>query len=656
MATYRSDIDGLRALAVLPVVAFHGGLAGFGGGFTGVDIFFVISGYLLTGILMRELDEDRYTLAGFYVRRARRILPAVTVVVLTCLVASFYMMAPGQFAQTAQAARGVATISANMYFARITADYWDQSSLADQPLLHTWSLAVEEQFYVGLPLLLWLLHRLGTAGRGDTARARRIALAVLAAMGVASMACAQWLLDVRPGDAFYLVLPRTWELLMGSLLAIWLHRRPSMGRPWLRDAAGWFGIALVAVSITWLHERMPFPGLAALLPCLGAALVIGSGSMGWGPVQKLMSMPPLVWVGKVSYSLYLWHWPVLVLVNSAGWYGRGLPYVPLSLQFAVMLLLSWLSWRFVEQPFRHGRLQAWGSRRVLAVSAASLAVLWACGAAAKHIAEEGWLIEMSTPQLALQLENDQLATPGIRCEGSDDPVVIRQDGGGCLVGTGEGAPRFALLGDSHARMYAEGVDMLMREHQGRAIVMARSSCVPAIGIEPPTRRECRDLTQASLDFLVRSDIPLVVLAGYWIDLAENDDRARLLAQGLEATVVNLLASGKRIVLLMDVPELLDDRQAYRAALRSVREGGNPIFGQIFDEHIEAQSRIYFYLKKIAKKHGIATIDPADSICSINGCLIANQGRALYRDKHHITNETAIQYRNIFLPLLKQVDK
>ena len=140
MATYRSDIDGLRALAVVPVVAFHGGLAGFSGGFTGVDVFFVISGYLLTGILMREMDEDRYTLTGFYVRRVRRILPAVTVVVLSCLVAGFYMMAPSQFAQTAQAARGVATISANMYFARIKADYWDQSSLADQPLLHTWSL------------------------------------------------------------------------------------------------------------------------------------------------------------------------------------------------------------------------------------------------------------------------------------------------------------------------------------------------------------------------------------------------------------------------------------------------------------------------------------------------------------------------------------
>ncbi len=197
----------------------------------------------------------------------QRILPAVTVVVLTCLVASFYMMAPGQFAQTAQAARGVATISANMYFARASRQTTGYSSLADQPLLHTWSLAVEEQFYVGLPLLLWLLHRLGTAGRGDTARARRIALAVLAAMGVASMACAQWLLDVRPGDAFYLVLPRTWELLMGSLLAIWLHRRPSMGRPWLgRGGLVWHRARCGQHHLAPRTHALPGPRGAAALP------------------------------------------------------------------------------------------------------------------------------------------------------------------------------------------------------------------------------------------------------------------------------------------------------------------------------------------------------------------------------------------------------
>lgn len=652
MAAYRSDIDGLRALAVLPVVAFHGGLAGFSGGFTGVDIFFVISGYLLTGILMRELDEGRYTLAGFYVRRARRILPAVTVVVLVCLLAGFFLMAPGQYAQTAQAARGVATISANMYFARIKADYWDQSSLADQPLLHTWSLAVEEQFYVGLPLLLCLLHRVGMAGSGDARRARLIVLAVLAVVAVVSFVYAQCLLQLRPGDAFYLVLPRTWELLTGALLAIWLHSGPSRAPAWVRDGAGWLGLALVVASIAWLDERIPFPGVAALLPCLGSALVIGAGCLGRGIVQKVLSLPPLVWVGKVSYSLYLWHWPVLAFVNSAGWYGRGLPYLSLPLQFVVMLLLAWLSWRFVEQPFRQRRVQAWGARPVLAASAASLALLWGCGTVAKYIAEDGWPINMATPALVLQLETERRTTPGIRCEGSGNPEVISENGGGCLVGTGEGKPRFAFLGDSHARMYTEGVDLLMREHQGSALIMARSSCVPALGVAPPTRSECRELTQASLDYLVRSEVSVVILTGYFIDLATNDHRARILAQAFEDVVVKLRTSGKRVVMLMDVPELLDDQQAYRAALRSVREGGRAIYGPTLGEHKKTQSRINYHLKDIAKRHEIAIIDPAESMCSTEGCLIASQGRAKYRDKHHITDESAIYYRNIFLPVLR----
>lgn len=651
MVTYRSDIDGLRALAVLPVVAFHGGIAGFGGGFSGVDIFFVISGFLLTGILIRELDDGSYTLAGFYVRRARRILPAVTVVVLASLVAGFYLMAPSQFAQTAQAARGVATISANMYFSRVRADYWDQSSLVDQPLLHTWSLAVEEQFYAGLPLVVWVLYRIGSVGRADKARTRSIVFGVLAVIAVSSMAYAQWLLEVRPGDAFYLVLPRTWELLVGSLLAIWLHDRPSQDRPRLRDTTGWLGLALVVASVLFLHERMPFPGLAALLPCIGAALVIWSGSMGGGAVQRLLSLRPLVFVGKISYSLYLWHWPTLVLMNSAGWYARGLPHVALPTQLTAMLLLAWLSWRFIEQPFRRGHVQAKGSFRVLAVSVASLAVLWACGAIAERIAQEGRPIAMPTPQLVLQLEHDRRSTPGIRCEGAEDPKIVRQTGGGCLVGAGMGAPLFALLGDSHARMYTESIDTLLREHPGSAIVMARSSCIPVLGLEPPTRRECRQLTQASLDFLTRSDIPLIVLAGYWIDVAQDDDQARFLKQGLEATVVNLRTSGKQVVLLMDVPELHDDRQAYRAAIQSLRDGGAPVFGPTRSEHSKAQHRIYRLLNEIAEKHDLMIIDPVELMCGDNSCLIANQGRSLYRDKHHITDDAAIQYKDIFRPLL-----
>ena len=653
MVAYRSDIDGLRAMAVLPVVAFHGGLAGFGGGFTGVDIFFVISGYLLTGILMRELDEGRYTLSGFYVRRARRILPAVTVVVAACLVAGYYLMAPGQYAQTAQAARGVATISANMYFARIKADYWDQSLLADQPLLHTWSLAVEEQFYVGLPLLLWLLYRLGIAGhRGDIARARRMALGALFAVAVVSFAYAQRLLAVRPGDAFYLVLPRAWELLTGSLLAIWLHRGGAIASGWLRNAAGGLGIALIAASIVLLNERMSFPGMTALLPCLGAALVLWSGSVGCGPVQQLLSLPPLVWVGKVSYSLYLWHWPVLAFVNSAGWQGHGLSFVPLPLQFALMLLLAWLSWRFVEQPFRQGRVQSWGVRQVLIVSAASLAALWCSGFVACRIAKYGWPVKLSPPELVALLESDMRAAPGLRCEGSSDLATIRRDGGGCLLGSGDVAPRFALLGDSHARMYTEAVEALMREHQSRALVIARSSCVPVLGVQPPTRPECRELTQASIDYLVRSDIPRVVLAGYWIDLATDDAKARILAEGLDSTVAKLSAAGKQVVLLKDVPELPNDLTLHRGAQSSLRAGGAAIYGPSLEDHEQTQSRFTAMLDEIARKNQSQVLDPATLLCSGDGCLIANRNRSLYRDRHHLTDAAAVTYRNIFLPLLE----
>lgn len=651
MRAYRADIDGLRALAVLSVVAFHGGIPGFAGGFTGVDVFFVISGYLLTGILMRELDDGQYTLTGFYVRRARRILPAVTVVVLASLLAGFYLMAPSQFAQTANAARGVATISVNMYFARIKADYWDQSSLADQPLLHTWSLAVEEQFYVGLPLLLWLAYRLGTAGRDDRAQARRIVQGVLVLSALASIAYAQYLLEVRPGDAFFLVLPRAWELIIGSCLAVWLHRVSPINTPWVRDAAGWLGIAFVAASIIMLQERMLFPGLAALLPCLGTLSLIWSGSLGVGPVQKLLATSPLVWVGKLSYSLYLWHWPVLVLVNSAGWYGHGLPYVPLYLQLATMFFLAWLSWRFVEQPFRNGRI-GWSSRRVLTVSIATLVVIYLSGTVAKEIAKDSFPLKMSTPQLVLQLQNDMRTTPGIRCEGSDEPSVIRQNGGGCFVGNGASAPRFAVLGDSHARMYTEGLDVLLRERQVRGIIMARSSCVPALAIEPPSRSECLELTNASFDFLSNSNIPLVVLAGYWIDLASDDDRASLLLQGIESAIVKLRAQGKQVVLLMDVPELHDDSQAYRAALQSVRQGGIPVFGPTLNEHKKTQSRVYYLLQVIAKKHELMILDPADLMCGVSGCLIADKGRAVYRDRHHITDDAAIYYRDLFSPLFE----
>jgi len=650
VAAYRSDIDGLRALAVLPVVAFHGSVTGFSGGYTGVDIFFVISGYLLTSILLRELDDGRYTLVGFYVRRARRILPAVTAVVLTCLVAGFYLMAPSQFAQTAQAAQGVTTISVNVFFARIKTDYWDQSSLVEQPLLHIWSLAVEEQFYAGLPLMLWLLYRAGTARGGDAMDVRRILLGSLTLAAAGSLAYAQWLINIRPSDAFYLVLPRAWELLTGSLLSIWLHRRRLLASPLLRDTAGFLGLSLIVISIVSFDESVPFPGITALLPCLGAALVIGSGCVGQGLVQMILSLPPLVWMGKVSYSLYLWHWPVLTFLNSAGWYARGLPNIPLSLQFVLILLLAWISWRFVEQPFRHSGVKALAARRVLIISAVSLAVLWVCGSIAKNIAQQGRPLKQKLPELLFQLANDQYAAPGLRCEGTENLDAILRDGGGCLVGTASTPPIFALIGDSHARMFTEAVEALTREHLTSVLIIARSSCIPALGINPPTRPECRELTLSSIDYLVHSSISTIVLAGYWIDLARDNASAHELAKALENTVSKLTAAGKRVVLLKGVPELAHDSLAHQGALDSLRRGGTVIYGPSLQEHEQTQERASKFLEEIARRHNANVIDPAGLLCPSGKCMIAAQNRALYRDKHHLTDHAAGTYRKILEPL------
>ena len=650
MAAYRSDIDGLRALAVLPVVAFHGDVAGFSGGFTGVDIFFVISGYLLTDILLRELEKGTFALTTFYVRRARRILPAVTVVVLACLVAGFYLMAPDQFSQTAQAAQSVATISANMFFAQIKADYWEQSSLANQPLLHTWSLAVEEQFYFGLPLILWLLHRTGMGRRGDAVRARRILLSSLALVAAGSLVYAQWLLKARPGDAFYLVLPRAWEFLTGSLLTIGLHRQRMIVSPLLRDSAGFLGLSLIVISIVSLKESAPFPGIAALLPCLGAALVIGSGCVGQGPVQMMLSLPPLVWIGKVSYSLYLWHWPVLTYINSAGWYAQGLPHMPLISQFFLMLVLAWMSWLFIEQPFRHSAVPIVAKRRLLIISAASLAAIWTCGAVADDIARTGWPLRQNTPDLLVQIALDKTATPGLRCEGSENLVKILHDGGGCLLGKVSDPPIFALVGDSHARMYTEAIEALVSEHVKSVFIMARSSCIPGLDIAPPTRPECRELTQASIDYLVHSKIRKVVLAGYWIDIARDDKFSQDLAEGLEKTVSKLVAAGKKVVLLKDIPELSHDNAAYLGAIRSLRSGGAMVYGPSLLDHEKNQERASNFLEKIAQKYNAHVIDPAKYLCIDGICIIANQNRSLYRDKHHLTDYAAAKKYKILEPL------
>ncbi len=298
---YRREIDGLRALAVLPVILFHAGIQGFSGGYVGVDVFFVISGYLITSIILAEREAGSFTLAGFYERRARRILPALYVMAAACIPFAYLWMLPGDLVEFSQSLMAVAAFASNILFWRQT-DYFAAATQL-KPLLHTWSLAVEEQYYMVFPLLLLAAWRFG----------RRKLLALLATALLISLAVAQWGVTHRPAATFYLLPTRGWELLVGALAAFYLSgRRPEVDR-W-RELKASAGVALIAYGVFMFGEGTPFPGLNALVPTAGAVLIILFADAGTY-VGKLLGSRAFVGIGLVSYSAYLWHQPILAFAK-----------------------------------------------------------------------------------------------------------------------------------------------------------------------------------------------------------------------------------------------------------------------------------------------------------------------------------------------------
>jgi len=328
---YRPDIDGLRAVAVRAVVAFHAYAPAAPGGFVGVDIFFVISGYLITSLLAREIDGGTYSTWRFYERRLRRIAPASLVVCAVAAVAAALIYVPSEFELFGESLTASLLIHANIFFYKESGYFAAPEDV--MPLLHIWSLSVEEQFYVFFPIVLVLLSkwRIRTPG----------IFVLFAASFVASCVA----VVMSPDAAFYLAQYRAWELLTGSLLA--LRVVPSPGRR-AADVASWVGGALIAFSIWGLSSRSAFPGWNAAFPCLGAALLIYAGPQAM--LNRWLSTAPAVGVGLISYSLYLWHWPLLA-------FGAAIAMRPLHPQeaavaVALAFLLAWLSYRFVETPFR----------------------------------------------------------------------------------------------------------------------------------------------------------------------------------------------------------------------------------------------------------------------------------------------------------------
>jgi len=334
---YRPEIDGLRAFAVLSVIFYHAGLTVFQGGYVGVDVFFVVSGYLITTIICEAKSEGRFSLVDFYERRARRIFPALFAIVLFSLVGSWFLMLPYQFGDLLRATLGVAVFSSNIVFWR-RSGYFDNTAETN-PLLHTWSLAVEEQFYIFFPLLIMLAWRLGP---------KRLAVLFLIAL-LSSLALTEWGWRYQPGANFFLLPTRAWELLVGALLS--LHLAKCSRKPRHRSSAQltpMLGLGLIATAVVFFDETTPFPSYWTLVPVVGTSLIVLSHSGSYA--ARFLSLRPLVGVGLISYSAYLWHQPMLSFLRL-GFVSE--PSTPITCTVAFFsLLVSWASWRFIEQPFR----------------------------------------------------------------------------------------------------------------------------------------------------------------------------------------------------------------------------------------------------------------------------------------------------------------
>ena len=493
---YRPEIDGLRTLAVVPVVLFHAGFSLFMGGFVGVDIFFVISGYLITTILMDELKRGRFSILRFYERRARRILPALFFVILACLPFAWMWMLPEKMEDFGKSVVSVLLFASNILFWRQTSYFG--ASAAEKPLLHTWSLAVEEQFYVLFPLFLWLLWHVW----------RRGAVWGIALVALLSLLIGEWGWRHSPWANFYLAPTRAWELLAGSLCAFRLDGRRPMAPGWARELAALAGLALILGSILAIDETRPWPSVWTLVPVAGTVLVI----LFAGPQTRagqVLSLRPMVGLGLISYSAYLWHQPVfafarirsLVELTMPDWLGLSV------LSFG----LGWLSWRFIEQPFRgRGLLSSRG--QVFTASGAGLVALLAVGSA---IIVSGGAAARFPPEL-LSAWSETRATLYTPCHFREDRPLPHQPVSDCLwLAPGDARPSVLLVGDSHMDVLSVPLREMLERAGISYYVSSYTGCLTVPGFTrffAPKSFECDRFVDEIYDYAERIGIRTIVLA------------------------------------------------------------------------------------------------------------------------------------------------
>jgi peptidoglycan/LPS O-acetylase OafA/YrhL len=627
---YRPEVDGLRAVAVLPVMFFHAGFEAFGGGFVGVDVFFVISGYLITSLLLEELDAGRFSLVKFYERRARRILPALFFVMLVCLPFAWSWLVPSDLEAFAQSVVAVTVFASNVLF-------WLQSGYFDtagelKPLLHTWSLAVEEQYYLLFPLFLLFTWRFG--------RAR--VFSILASVALASLALAEWGTVHDRNATFFLLPARAWELFVGSLVAYYLRYRRGGATPRpVAEAGALAGMAMIAYGVFSFDASTPFPGFAALWPTLGTASIIVWARPD-GLVGRLLSWKPVVGIGLVSYSAYLWHQPLFAFArhrladqSEAAHYG-----LLIGLTFA----LAYFSWRFVEKPFRdRGRVSV---RAVFSGAATASAAFLALGlagfATAGFVDRARWRGLDDALAVAGQRGSAEKLCAGHAVESPLGPLV-------CVIGDPGAKPDGVLWGDSYAGSLRYGLHRELVARHRSFYFVSSDGCVPIEGVTRTVRTDfgCTPERHARFvrEFLASDDLAHLVWIGAFSVLT-GDGAHDYVIDGKTATpavaesrilstLAKLRREGKKVVIVPDTPTF--PNPVAHHAIRNFNRGGVAAGIQVVDRgELEARYR-QSHLILAARRHAVV-IDSLGIFCGRATCSSHTPARRLlYIDVGHLSH-------------------
>ncbi len=603
---YRPEIDGLRAIAIVPVVLFHAAVPGFASGFIGVDVFFVISGYLITGILVRDLAAGRIRYGHFYERRVRRIVPALLVVLAFSAALAWLVMTGEDFRHFGRSLGATALFGSNVWYALRSNYFLPEASV--RPLLHTWSLGVEEQFYLVFPFALGLAWAVG----------RRAALVAVAGLLSASMAAAFWLAGKQPQMAFFLLPTRLWELMAGAACA--LLPQPGRRSEW----GGWLGLALLIAGFALIDDQTPVPGPMMVIPVAGTALILlcGQGVRRW---SRVLAAPPLVALGLISYGTYLWHLPLFALSNYV-WFGP-LPAAAVGALVTASLVLGWLSFWFLERPVRRRRMLA--SRRALGVvSLGGLALFAALGTA------------IATGHLGPSSATVERAMGGTFAGDGFDEVIIPP---------GSAELDFVLYGDSHARQYFKPFS----ERLGTGALISGDGClslpqVANVSPDDPDTDHCRELF-GRLDNLLRTrPAKLLVIAHLWDrevwDRAGTPDGSLTSGAGRSAfesalaRAIDKVPEGTRVVLIGHVP-------AARPPGFPAMDYGWPRCERYLNTTCPTRfarsqaegTAINRVLSAFAARHPrVIFFDPADILCGPQSCPIVDRGQLVYNDESHVS--------------------